>query len=100
MAFWRAVPGGVRVAVKVQPKSRRPGLGGRAPAVEGERLRIGVAEAAEDGRANRAACETLARALGVPVAAVSVALGASSRDKTLLVAGDAHALAERLEELP
>jgi uncharacterized protein YggU (UPF0235/DUF167 family) len=100
VAFWRPVAGGVRVAVKVQPKSRRPGLGGRAPGVEGERLRIGVAEAAEDGRANRAACEALARALGVAVASVSVAQGATSRDKTLLVAGDAAALGARLEELP
>lgn len=100
MAFWRPVAGGVRVAVKVQPKSRRPGLGGRAPGVDGERLRIGVAEAAEDGRANRAACETLAHALGVPTSAVSVALGAASRDKTLMVAGDAVALSARLEELP
>ncbi|MCC6720129.1 MAG: DUF167 domain-containing protein [Acetobacteraceae bacterium] len=99
MALWRAVEGGLRVAVKVQPKSRRPGLGGRAPDIDGERLRIGVAEAAEDGRANRAACAALAQALAVKPADVSVALGAASRDKTLLVAGDAAVLAARLEAL-
>jgi len=99
MAFWRVVAGGVRVAVKVQPKSRRPGLGGRVPDVDGERLRIGVAEAAEDGRANRAACATLARALAVKPADVSVTQGATSRDKTLLVAGDATLLATRLAAL-
>ena len=88
MAFWRASEGGVRVAVKVQPKSRRPGVGGRAPDVEGERLRIGVAEAAEDGRANKAAC-----------AALAAALGATSRDKVLFVSGDAAVLAARLEAL-
>ena len=99
MAFWRAAEGGVRVAVKVQPKSRRPGVGGRAPDVDGERLRIGVAEAAEDGRANRAACAALADALGVRQGDVSVALGATSRDKTLFVAGDAGVLAARLEAL-
>lgn len=99
MAFWRASEGGVRVAVKVQPKSRRPGVGGRAPDVDGERLRIGVAEAAEDGRANRAACAALAAVLGVRQGDVSVALGATSRDKTLFVAGDAGVLAARLEAL-
>lgn len=99
MVFWRTAEGGVRVAVKVQPKSRRPGLGGRAPDVDGERLRIGVAEAAEDGRANRAACATLAAALGVKPADVSVAQGATSREKTLFVAGDAALLAARLEAL-
>lgn len=99
MGFWREVEGGVRVAVKVQPKSRRPGVGGRAPDVAGTRLRIGVAEPAEDGRANRAACDALARALAVRPADVSVTQGATSRDKTLLVAGDAAALAARLEAL-
>ncbi len=99
MTFWRPATGGVRVAVKVQPKSRRPGVGGRAPDIDGERLRIGVAEAAEDGRANRAACAALAAALAVRPADVSVAQGATSRDKTLMVAGDPTLLAPRLEAL-
>ena len=38
-------------------------------------LRIGVNEAAEDGRANRAACVVLARTLHVPTSAVAVTLG-------------------------
>lgn len=99
MGFWRPTGGGVMVAVKVQPKSRRPGVGGRAPDVAGTRLRIGVSEAAEDGRANRAACAVLAAALGVKPANVSVAIGATSRDKTILVTGDATLLAARLEAL-
>lgn len=98
MGFWRASQGGVAVAVKVQPKSRRPGLQA-APAVEGERLRIGVSEAAEDGRANRAACATLARALGMPVSAVAVVAGLTSRDKTLRIDGDPAAIGPKLEAL-
>jgi uncharacterized protein YggU (UPF0235/DUF167 family) len=97
--FWRITPEGVAVAVKVQPKSRRPGVQGRAPAVDGERLRIGVTEAAEGGRANKAACATLARALGVAVGQVSVAAGASSREKTLMVDGDAQAIIGGLQAL-
>ncbi len=99
MAFWRATADGVLAAVKVQPKSRRPGLHGRAPTTDGERLRIAVAEAAEDGRANRAACALLARALGLPQGAVAVASGATSRDKTLRIAGDPAAITARLEAL-
>ena len=99
MAFWRAAPDAVLVLVKVQPKSRRPGILGRAPASDGERLRIGVAEAAEDGRANRAACATLARALQVPTSAVGLAAGATFRDKTLRVSGDPKILVARLEAL-
>ncbi|CAH2600427.1 conserved protein of unknown function [Rhodovastum atsumiense] len=97
--FWRPAAGGVTVAVKVQPKSRRPGLQGRAPSASGERLRIGVSEAAEDGRANRAACATLARALDLPASAVAVVAGATSREKTLHVQGDPDAIGRRLETL-
>ncbi|MEJ0015108.1 MAG: DUF167 family protein [Acetobacteraceae bacterium] len=97
--FWRALPDGVAVAVKVQPKARRPGLHGAAPAADGERLRIGVTEAAEGGRANRAACAALADALGIAPSAVHLALGATSREKTLHVAGDPTALAAKLAVL-
>lgn len=97
--FWRAHSDGVCVAVKVQPKSRRPGLQGVAPDVDGTRLRIGVTEAAEDGRANRATCATLAAALGLKVASLSVTLGATSRQKTILVQGDPALIAARLQSL-
>ena len=98
-AFWRERPDGVSVTVKIQPKSRRPGIQGRAVSVNGPCLRVGVTEAAEDGRANRAACALLAKALQVPASAVAVTLGQTSRDKTLHVAGDTSLLTERLETL-
>lgn len=97
--FWRAAEGGVCVAVKVQPKSRRPGLQGQAPDIDGTRLRIGVTEAAEDGRANKAACAALAEAMGLASAAVTVAQGATSRQKTLLVRGDPAHLSATLVSL-
>jgi uncharacterized protein YggU (UPF0235/DUF167 family) len=98
-AFWRLAPDGLAVAVKVQPKSRRPGVGGTLPSADGPRLRIGVTEAGEDGRANRAACAALARALGLPASAVALAVGAASREKTLRVSGDPSALAARIAML-
>ena len=94
--FWRIGDDGVSVSVKVQPKSRRPGVQGRAPAAGGERLRIGVAEPADAGRANRAACAVLADALDVPPSAVSVLAGAGQREKVLRVAGDPAAIVARL----
>jgi uncharacterized protein YggU (UPF0235/DUF167 family) len=107
MAFWTATAAGVSVAVKVQPKSRRPGLHGTAPLADAAsseargnlRLRIAVAEPAEGGRANRAACAALARALAVPNSAVSVLAGGASREKVLHVAGDPAVLAARLAAL-
>jgi uncharacterized protein YggU (UPF0235/DUF167 family) len=98
-AFWRVRPDGVSVTVKVQPKSRRPGIQGRSTSARGPCLRIGVNEAAEGGRANLAACALLAEALHLPPSAVSVAQGQTSRDKTLHVAGDASLLTARLEIL-
>lgn len=97
--YWREAPDGVRVMVKVQPKSRRPGLHGPTPSADGTRLRIGVSEPAEDGRANRAACASLARALNVPPSSVWLEMGAGSREKLLHVVGDPCALAARLAVL-
>ena len=87
------------VQVKAQPKSRRPGLQGLVPDVAGLRLRIGVNDAAEDGRANRAVCALLAAALGVASGQVSVLQGATSRQKTLLAVGDPKQLAVRMAEI-
>jgi uncharacterized protein len=99
MTFWRPLPDGVTVAVKVHPKSRRPGLHGAAPTADGQRLRIGVAEAAEGGRANRAACAALATALGTAQSAVRLIAGAASREKMLHVTGDPALLAAKLAAL-
>lgn len=98
-AFWREAPDGLVVMLKVQPRSRRPGLQGTVPAADGERLRIGVSEPAEGGRANRAACAALAAALGVPGSAVTVVAGATSREKRVHVTGEPAALAARLAAL-
>jgi uncharacterized protein (TIGR00251 family) len=97
--FWRVVGDVVTMAVKVQPHARRPGLHGKVPDTEGERLAISVREPAEDGRANRAACVTLAEALGVPATDVTVAAGATSRRKMLRVRGDMAAITARLAAL-
>ena len=97
--YWRELPDGVSVSVKVQPKSRRPGIQGTSVSANGPCLRIGVTEAPEDGKANAAACAALAKALSVPASAVAVVLGQTSRDKTLRISGDAATLAERLARL-
>lgn len=97
--FFRVVPGGVSVAVKVQPGARRSALLGVAPDVDGTRLRIAVREKPKDGEANRAACAVVAEALQVSAGAVSVLHGATSRLKTLRIDGDSCALVPRLAAL-
>jgi hypothetical protein len=99
LSAWRPDENGVTLRVKAQPRARRAAVGGLAPAVDGARLRVAVTEAAEDGRANDAVRAAIARALGVPAAAVALRLGGTSREKLLHVAGDAPALIARLEGL-
>ncbi len=99
MSFWTARADAIQVAVKVHPSARRPGLHEPAITAHGCRLPIAVTEPPEDGRANRAACVALAQALGVAPSSVTVAAGASNRNKLLRVAGDPTALAARLQAL-
>ncbi len=99
MTFWRAGLDGVTVKVKVQPRAKRPGLQGVQESASGPRLKIAVAAAAEDGRANRAVCACLAKVLHQPQSSVRIVAGASNREKSLVVTGDAVALAARLELL-
>jgi uncharacterized protein len=85
--------------VKVQPKSRHPGLRRCVPGTDGPRLGINVSTPAEGGRANRAACTALAQALGAPPTAVCVVAGAASREKVLVVVSDPALLEQRLGQL-
>jgi len=92
----RSVSGGVQVPLRVQPKSRRPGVLG----IHGGRLKIGVSEAPDRGKANKAVCETLAQWLGVTKSQVSIVAGETSQDKTALVYGTTvEALNAKLHDL-
>ena len=99
MTFWREALGGVTVMVKMQPKARQPGLRGERPSASGPRLGIAVTEAAENGKANRAVCATLAEALNIAQSSVQIVSGASSREKLLAVTGDPATLAEKLRRI-
>jgi uncharacterized protein len=99
IACWQRTADGVLIDVKVQPKSRRPGLQGVALFAGGYRLRIGVAEPAESGKANRAAQALLAQSLRVPQSSVQLLQGATSREKRFEVSGDTDILVTRLANL-
>jgi hypothetical protein len=86
---------GVAFWIVVTPRARRAQVGG----TRGGALRIAVSEPPVEGEANAACVKALARALGVPRAAVRLAPGSTGRRKRVEVAGEAPALSRRLREL-
>jgi len=99
LSFWRVVPDGVIVMVKVHPRAKRPGVHGVQVLGFGPRLKIAVVEPAEDGKANAAVCDLLADVLHRPRSSVRIVAGAAHREKLLSVSADAAALIAKLASL-
>jgi hypothetical protein len=84
---------GVRFAVHVQPRAKKPGIDG----THGDALRVRVQAPPVDGAANDDVIAVIADALGVPRRAVHIAAGHSGRQKLVDVDGiDAPAATARL----
>jgi uncharacterized protein YggU (UPF0235/DUF167 family) len=71
---------GTLIAVRVTPRSRRPGV-----ELDRDVIRIGVTAVPEDGRANAAVIEALAHALGIAKGRLALVRGATARDKVFRV---------------
>ena len=83
--------GAVTLDILVQPRASRAKLG---PIHDG-RLKVAVTSPPVDGEANAAVIELFAKQLGVARGAIEVIAGATSRRKTLRIAGvSAAAIAE------
>jgi uncharacterized protein len=88
---------GVRVAIRLSPRARSEGLLGVSPAAEGGRVvKASVTAQPQGGRANEALLQLLAKAWRLPRRDFSIIAGASSRSKTVRVAGDPHQLIAKL----
>lgn len=95
---------GVTVRIRLTPGARKTGVQGFADeaggADAGRLLKISVNAVAEDGKANRALIDFLAREWGLPKSAFSLLAGDTSRQKTLLVeTADPHGLCAQLATL-
>jgi uncharacterized protein (TIGR00251 family) len=84
--------GAVSFDVLVQPRASRPKVG---PVHDG-RLKIAVTSPPVDGEANAAVIELVAKSLGIARSAIEVIGGATSRRKTLRIAGVTRAAIEEL----
>lgn len=79
----KVVDGGVRFAVRAQPKASRD----RVVGVHGEALKVAVTAAPTRGKANKAIEKVIAEAMGVRASAVTVVSGQTSRDKAVHIDG-------------
>src|ERR1700732_1526969 len=97
---WRYSAQGIRVALRVTPRGGRDDIDGVETLAGGRTvIKVRVRAIAEDGAANRAVIELLAKALGVPKAKVRILSGATSRLKQIAVDGDPAKLGDTLRKL-
>jgi uncharacterized protein (TIGR00251 family) len=74
---------GVTFAVKIHPRAKKNAITGQV----GGALKVSLTAPPLDGRANEACIEFFAKLLKVPRSSVTIASGASSRNKVIRVAG-------------
>lgn len=88
---------GVTVNVRLTPGARQDGISGIIGQADGSRaLKISVRAPPENGRANKELFLLLAKAWHIPKSSLSLLTGDTSRQKTVLVEGEAKALYEKL----
>ncbi len=98
--FFAPRAGGIELHVRLTPKSSREALDGPEIRDDGACvLKARVRAVPEDGKANAALIALLAKQLKIPASRISLASGATARQKTFSIDGDPKALAERLAEL-
>ena len=90
---------GVRVAVRVAPKSSPAGVAGiRLDAAGDAYLQVRVNPAAEGGKANAALLKLLAREWGVQRSRLAIVAGAHDRRKTVHLAGQPASVLSELSD--
>jgi|SRR6516165_1716938 len=95
---WASSAEGLVVTVRLTPKGGRDAIEGIEALADGQRvLKARVRAAASDGEANDALQRLLARTLDIAPRDIVLVAGRTSRIKRLLVRGDAHAVARKLE---
>jgi uncharacterized protein len=73
----------ILIRIKAVPGASRDAIAG----VLGDRLKVRISAPPEDGKANKAICSLLAKALGLKRAQVSVQSGHTNPEKTVRIIG-------------
>jgi uncharacterized protein YggU (UPF0235/DUF167 family) len=97
---WRERGEGLELRLRITPRGGRDAIDGLETLSDGRQvLKVRVRAAPEEGAANEAMRRLVARALGRPVSAVTLAAGATARVKILRIEGDPAALGAALASL-
>jgi uncharacterized protein (TIGR00251 family) len=97
---YAAIPGGVRLAVRLSPRGSRDAVEGVGTGVDGKAfLRIRLTAPPVDGAANAALIAFLAERLGLRKADIAIRSGQTARLKLLHLSGDSAALMAKLAAL-
>ena len=94
---WRGGPTGIRVLVRVSPRSAHEGVEGIVETAQGGAIAVRVRAVAQKGEANRAVERVIAEWIGVARSSVAVSAGGKSRVKTVEIVGEPAALAALIE---
>ncbi len=87
---------GCVLLVRAQPSARRNGIVGKQAGA----LKVAVTAPAQDGRANAALVEVLAKQLGIRRSQIELAAGPTSREKRFLIRGTGPAeIARRVAKI-
>ena len=88
---------GLSVAIRLSPRARSDRLLGSIATAEGGRaVKASVTAPAQDGQANEALLQLLARTWRLPRRDLSIVVGAVSRNKIVHIAGDPNELIVKL----
>lgn len=96
---WSAARDGVRLRVRLIPKSSRDQIDGIEALGDGPVLKARVRAVPEDGKANAALAALVADWIGLAKGAVAVVAGQKSRLKTVAIQGNAADIGNRIEAL-
>ena len=94
---WWAAGAGIKMLVRVSPRSTREGAEGTVATPHGIAFAVRVRAVAEKGEANRAVERVIAQWIGVGKGSVAVSAGGKSRIKTVAIAGEPAKLAALIE---
>ena len=100
MKPYAAVPGGVRLALRLTPRAARNGVDGIVSDADGRPLlKLRLVAPPVEGAANEALIAFLAKTLSLRKADIVIRSGETGRIKILHLAGDSAAILRKLDAL-